>query len=133
MHRCVLDETDARGKLKETHLPFEGFLEALVRLSGLKALPTDAQVEEAGCASAAEYINQLRTEDEEAYQAIVAGASGAAWGEEPPGQPFVRCVAHVCSMICFRGSNKGSAKELTAAQAAKFVTRVFSTAAARRD
>ena len=53
------------GRIKETHLPFEGFMEALVRLSGLKALPTDAEIQAAECTTAAEYIAKLRADDEE--------------------------------------------------------------------
>ena len=45
--------------LQENNLPFEGFLEALCRLSMLKALPTDAELEETGCSDAGVFMQRL--------------------------------------------------------------------------
>ena len=33
---CVVDELTERGRMRDSHLPFEGFLEALIRMSILK-------------------------------------------------------------------------------------------------
>jgi len=46
---CVVDGRTGPGRLRETHLSFEDFLEALCRLCIIKALPTDAEIEAAGC------------------------------------------------------------------------------------
>jgi hypothetical protein len=45
----VIDGWTGRGHAKESNLPFEGFLEALCRVSALMALPTDAEVNESAC------------------------------------------------------------------------------------
>ena len=45
----VIDGWTDRGHAKESCLPFEGFLEALCRVSALMALPTDAEVNESAC------------------------------------------------------------------------------------
>ena len=41
----VVDGQKVRGHLKETHLPLEGFFEALTRVAVLKALPTQAEID----------------------------------------------------------------------------------------
>ena len=94
---CVVDETTRQGRMKENHLPFEGFLEAIVRLAGQKALPTDDEIEEAECTHAAEYFAKLRLEDESSYTTMVM-ERGVLWGEEPS-QPIWRCVAHTLAII----------------------------------
>ena len=101
---CVLDETTDRGHMKESHLPFEGFLEALVRICSIKATPFDSQIEEAACAApdkwrsgAAAYVERLRAQDEDSYQEMLR-TQGSPWGE-PPKQPLHRCLAHLCALI----------------------------------
>lgn len=49
---AVIDSRTKKGSDKENNLPFEGFMEALCRLSVLKALPTDAELAETGCSDA---------------------------------------------------------------------------------
>ena len=46
---CVIDAQSIVGRIKEMHLPFEGFLEAVCRVAAIKALPTDTEVEAAAC------------------------------------------------------------------------------------
>ena len=74
----INDETPA-GYLKDNSLPFEGFMEALIRLSILKALPTPEEIEEAGQDDAYGYLQALEEED--------------ATGEEPTAlAPRDECV-----------------------------------------
>ena len=42
---CVIDGNSDEGRIKEGHLPFEGFMEALVRICTVVTLPTDEQIE----------------------------------------------------------------------------------------
>ena len=86
--------------MRDSHLPFEGFLEAIVRMATLKALPTDAEIEAYDCADAASYFIKLRADEEDRYQQIL-NSRGNQWGA-PPKQPIARCVSHVCSMIVRR-------------------------------
>lgn len=114
------------GALKSKHLPFESFLEALCRISGLKALPTDAEllkgptaggvpdprsavpagaVEGAGSmgggpSRAGQYLATLRSESPQDYDDLITKRA-TAWGS-PPSQPLCRCVDHLLSLIFWR-------------------------------
>ena len=97
---CVVDETTERGRFRESHLPFEGFCEAMVRLSTLKALPTDQEIEELECDDAGEFFAKLQAEDEERYDDMLS-QRGREWGSTPI-QPVARCVDHLCCMLIRR-------------------------------
>ena len=59
---AVIDYKTERGNYESTHLPFEGFLEALCRSAAQKALPTQSELvvdEECG-GDAYTYIENLR-------------------------------------------------------------------------
>ena len=94
---CSSNPYSARGHYTSTALPFEGFLECLMRFACLKALPTDEEIAAAGCNDAHGYIEWLRDEDENAYDEMME-TRGTPWGSEPP-QPADRCVDHLISMI----------------------------------
>ena len=148
----VVDGNSERGRVKETCLPFEGFLvraaascagcrlchraaasavapglchrsapplpvhsvcapllllqEALCRISVLKSLPTDEEVEAAGCTDAGAFFKLLRSEDEARYERMLHERS-VAWGGEPS-QPIWQCVAHVLAIL-FREVEEDSA------------------------
>lgn len=73
----VIDEhaaTSAKIPMLQ-RLPFEGFLEAMVRLADVKALPTVAEIESKGFVFPGEYLKSLRIEGgDETYRAWIAGA-----------------------------------------------------------
>ena len=96
----------------------------MVRVSVLKALPTDDEITEAGCTHAAEYLARLKIEDEERYNALLAERS-TPWGDEPS-QPPARCVAHLVSMV-FQTIEENSAGsdnfEITPAEVANWIQR----------
>ena len=125
---CVVDVESERGKMRETHLPFEGFCKAIVRLSVLKALPTDDEVAAAECKNAYEYFRKLRVEDEAKYQEILA-TRGVKWGHAPS-QPVGRCIAHLLALlICSieysgSGGDDGFNMEITEKEAKLFAKRV---------
>jgi len=132
----VLDETTDRGHLRETHLPFEGFLEALCRLAGLKALPRHDEIEEAGAADAGDFLLKLKADDADEYHEFLANR-GTPWGEEPS-QPLAQCIGHLCALIvrkvdadCGSGPNAKGELEISGVIADKWVKRnagVFSDA-----
>ena len=89
---------DEAGHVRETCLHFEDFLEALVRLSVLIALPTDDEIEAAGCNDAGEFMAHLRFENCSAFAALHAQRSGD-WPSAEPSQPIERCIAHTLAII----------------------------------
>ena len=96
----VIDDSTARGRLRETHLPYEGFLEALCRVSTLMALPTDAEIEAASCRDAGAFVEELKARDGLSYVSMQQERK-VAWGETPP-QPEERCVAHLMALVTRR-------------------------------
>ena len=93
----VVDDTNAKGFFKETHLPFEGFLEGLCRVAVLKALPSDAEVEAAGCKDAAIFLEELEERDPEEFQQLLTDRR-VPWGQESS-LPRERCVAGLMALI----------------------------------
>lgn len=94
----VVDGEKDKGQAKDTHLNFEGFLEALCRLSVLKALPTDVEIAKADMADAGEYLRHLKANDPAAYAHLLK-SRGSAWPGEPTLQPMGRCVEHLIRLI----------------------------------
>jgi len=94
---CVVDPRTSAGQLRDSHLPFEGFLEALCRVAAMKSLPTDAEISAAGCRDAADFLERLRVEDAAALDELVT-TRATPWGSEPS-QPLARCIDHLMSII----------------------------------
>lgn len=104
----VIDgSTSERGRRKEAGLPYEGFLEALCRLSVLKALPLDDEIDRLGFSDAgALYVAVHKlgevTErlNQDALQEFKKALQGRVvpWGGEPL-QPLSRAVAHLLAII----------------------------------
>ena len=59
----VVHEADTKGRARLLQLCFEDWLEALVRIALVKALPTKQTVREAGCLDGGHYILQLQAPD----------------------------------------------------------------------
>lgn len=96
---AVIDGQSDSGAVKEANLPFEGFLEAICRLSILKSLPTDDEIEVDGHIDAGAFMFDMKTSDETAYDKLVASRA-APW----PGfasQPPSRCVEHMISLMFY--------------------------------
>ena len=88
---CVINGYTAEGGFQCTHLPFEGFMEALVRLSLLKALPTQAEVDlHLACRDAREYMVRLEIDDNPAYLKLMSERTGAWGGDILPPAPQER-------------------------------------------
>lgn len=91
--------TSGPSSARDDLLPFEGMLEAFCRLSMIKALPTDCEVSERGCANAGEWLLHMRAHDDtrrECEQMLQDRRVG--WGGEAT-QPLDRCVAATLSMV----------------------------------
>lgn len=103
---CVINGQSEDGRLRETHLPFEGFLEAVCRLAALTPLPTDEELADTGVQDAGLYMIYLSIRDPDAYQALLSERVGA-WGRTPDNQPFHRCVEHLITLMLRRVENAG--------------------------
>ena len=98
---AVIDGRTKRGHLRESSLPFEGFLEALCRMATMQALPVDGEITAAGFESAGPYVSWLAAEDSAVYhQRRVERAT--TWGQEQTRQSTARCVAHVIDVIKYK-------------------------------
>jgi uncharacterized membrane protein YgcG len=120
----VHDGQSPTGRVKETCLSFEGFLEAICRLSALKALPTDEMVAAAAVADAGAYVMQLQDGDANVYAAFLNDQSmRIEWGGEVSDlrEPMHRRVEHMITLL-FREIKHFDRKE--AKEADKDVSRL---------
>ena len=92
----VVDEESERGKRKLSTLSFEDFLEALVRVATMKALPTRAELALLGARDAGTFLIELRS-NPTTYAAFVK-ARVRGW-DDPLRQPIHRCLEHLLSLI----------------------------------
>ena len=92
----VVDEESERGKRKLSTLSFEDFLEALVRVATMKALPTRAELALLGARDAGTFLIELRS-NPTGYAAFVK-ARVRGW-DDPLRQPIHRCLEHLLSLI----------------------------------
>ena len=83
----------------DDRLPFEGFLEALCRLSTIKALPLDHEVRAKGCDDAGQYVHLMNSsEDTKREWVLMQKKRKIGWGGMPA-QPLERCVSHVLWIV----------------------------------
>jgi len=96
---AVGDGQTALGHVKETTLPFEGFLEALCRLATLVALPLDEEIEALGCEDAGTALQRLKIDDRARWERMRKERT-STWGRvQPFPQPFHRRVEHVLTIV----------------------------------
>ena len=95
---AVVDGESDKGQLKDTMLPFEGFLEALCRLSVLKALPTREEVISADFADAGHFLLDLKASDLGSYNKLLK-TRGSEWPGEVKTQPMGHCVEHLVQLM----------------------------------
>ena len=101
---CVVDGMSDEGRVKEANLPFEGFMEAIVRLATAVPLPTDAQLEAQELTSAEPFMAALEAADEAKFAAF-ADAQACEWGAVPDpiiGGDMSRRVALLVEMLIRR-------------------------------
>jgi hypothetical protein len=94
----VVDGEAGKGLVKATSLPFEGFLEALCRLSTLKALPFKVDILAASAEDAGTFMLNLKATDLAAYNQLLQ-SRGSSWPGTPTGQPIGKCVEHLVLLI----------------------------------
>ena len=94
----AVDECSEEGWARITTLCFEDFLEAFVRTAAIKALPTDAEIDQAGLSDAGQFLLTMQRKRPEAYQDFLRERAvdplhpGAA-------QPVARCVEHLAMLM----------------------------------
>ena len=93
--RCI-DEESERGKKRLENLSFQDFLEAIVRCSTMKALPTRTELLLAGAPDAGTFLVNLRS-NPSAYKSFVEERE-RAW-DAPLRQPIERCVESMIALI----------------------------------
>lgn len=121
--------------MKDDCLPFEGMLEALCRLSAIKALPTDEEIAEKGCSDAGQYVLLMDTDDDlrQEYDEMLRERA-VGWGGKPA-QPLETCVDMTLSIILrklkhqvHKGTKQYEKKmqtDLTAEEMEKYITLIM--------
>ena len=94
--RCCQDSSNAQ-EMRLRNLLFEDFLEALVRLAHLLALPTLEMVREAAAADAADFLLALHADAPSHFRQFVAHRSGSWLGQ--PRQRIHRCLDMLLSLM----------------------------------
>ena len=79
---CVIDASTEEGGIKERSLPFEGFLEAIIRLATTLPIPNDQQLADAGFVHAGPYLSQLAELNEIRFAALTK-EQACEWGDTP--------------------------------------------------
>ena len=96
---AVINGQNEKGVVKEANLTFEGFLEAIVRLAALKALPSDEEVYDAGHPDAGAFLCGLKAMDAAAYNKFIS-SRGHQWPGQPvAGMEMWRCVEGVITLM----------------------------------
>ena len=95
----VMDARDDMGYMRDSCLPFEGFLEAMLRVACLKALPTDDELRESGSPHAGKFMASMKLEDEERYEAWLLERASPLSPDPTPSQPIERCAYHTIAMM----------------------------------
>jgi hypothetical protein len=90
-------ESNGRGgRERIEHLTWWGFLEAMVRVAQCKALPTDAEVEAAGCSDGGEFLLELR-KDPQAHREFIASHNKEWW--QPLRQPIADALKQLLMLV----------------------------------
>tara|TARA_B100000780_G_C21041757_1_gene418066 strand:+ start:92 stop:817 length:726 start_codon:yes stop_codon:yes gene_type:complete len=118
----AVDECSEEGWSRITNLSFEDFLEAFVRTACMKALPTDAEIDQAGLSDAGQFLLHMQLKRPDDYQDFLRNRAinplhpGAA-------QPVARCVEHLCMLmvrIVERATQAEGDAKISRAEASKF-------------
>ena len=115
--RTCVDYSDEE-EMRLRHLQFEDFMEALLRLASVMALPTDEEVTESGTTSVAEFLLSLRASTPVDYKAFVAKRTLRFVGTNTPvhtkpHEGIERCFNSLMSLIVttYDGSRKSVSRE----------------------
>ena len=120
------DDHQLGSEKRLRHLFFEDFMEALVRMAVMVPLPTDADIAYLGCVDGGDYLQQLLTQDAEAFDSFAQERS-QDWTREPR-QRASRCVDHLLlyvirTMECSVSTSVGQDLEISIEEVRQFADR----------
>ena len=102
----IVDEADPASRSKMVQLNFFDFLEAIVRVAIVKALPTALQLKMAGAEDAGQFFARLRNDPTDFDNFITRNAP--EWGQ-PPRQPVAACVERLMECIVAKVERRSDA------------------------
>ena len=103
------EDYSSRSEMRLRHLFFEDFLEALVRMASVVALPTVEEVEAAGAEDAGAFMCALYATSRDDYKNFVSRRTHS-WFEHPR-ESIHRCVGHLISIIVRVIASNGAATQ----------------------
>jgi hypothetical protein len=95
--RAMPDRSN-RSEMKLRHLQLKDFMEALVRLSVMVALPTDEDIDQMGFSNAATYMQTMQEDPAQWNNMLKERAQ--KWHREPR-QKVWRCAHHLLNIIIY--------------------------------
>ena len=119
----VANYQTVEGRRREFTLTFEDFMEAMCRMSSLKALPTADELKAAGCTHAGQWVDEMRKQP--LFYQDRMETLATPWGTEPD-KPVGDSVRMVLDIMC-HAITKGDPQarfgdQVSSAQVANFVT-----------
>jgi hypothetical protein len=93
----VIDEDDPQARQRIENLTFWGFLEAIIRVSQRKALPTDDEVAASGYADGGAFLLGLQRDNPSAYFDFLRKNAKQWW--EPTRQPIHKKLSILLSLV----------------------------------
>ena len=95
--RSAKDHSHA-SEMRVRHLTFEDFMEALLRLANIIALPTNEEIEETQAADHGDFLMALLADAQATFRQFVARRTGDLLGF--PRQRIDKCLSGLLSLMC---------------------------------
>lgn len=119
----TIDELSERTRAKLHNLSQEDFYEILVRISSMKAWPTDDEVADAGFKDAGQFLLDLQEQSRQVNILFVNSRSEVGAEHQPIWRKLEHLITLILRIIERRGNASGADMKLTKKEVREFVHR----------